>query len=84
MKERGVPAKTLWRELREASKDDLHFREGRILGSMCTEPLPIAQRAHSMFLEANLGNARYYKGPWRLERKTTCADAEPCPGSGPA
>src|SRR2546427_11426415 len=70
MQERGVRPKKLWRELREASEDDLHFRDGRILGSMCTEPLPIARRAHSMFLEANLGNPGYYKGTWRLERET--------------
>ncbi len=70
MQEHGAPSKSLWRELREASEDDLHFRDGRILGSMCTEPIPIARRAHAMFLEANLGNAGYYKGTWRLERET--------------
>ena len=70
MQERGVPTAKLWRELREASEDDLHFRDSKILGSMCTEPLPIARRAHSMFLEANLGNPGYYKGTWRLERET--------------
>src|SRR3989449_7535620 len=70
MQERGVRPKKLWRELREASEDDLHFRDGRILGSMCTEPLPIARRAHALFLESNLGNPGYYKGTWRLERET--------------
>ena len=70
MQDRGVPTKKLWRELLEASEDDLHFRDGRVLGSMCTEPLPIARRSHAMFLEANLGNPGYYKGTWRLERET--------------
>jgi glutamate/tyrosine decarboxylase-like PLP-dependent enzyme len=84
MQDRGVPTVKLWRELREASEADLHFRDGTILGSMCTGPLPIARRAHSTFLEANLGNPGYGKGTWRLERETTCADAGPCPGSGPA
>src|SRR2546426_9756320 len=70
MQDHGVPARKLLRELQEASEDDLHFRDGRILGSMCTEPLPIARRAHAMFLEANLGNPGYYKGTWRLERET--------------
>lgn len=37
---------------------------------MCTEPLPIARKAHAMFLETNLGNPGYYKGTWRLERET--------------
>ncbi|OGS51241.1 MAG: tyrosine decarboxylase MnfA [Euryarchaeota archaeon RBG_16_68_12] len=58
------------RELREASREDLHFRDSRILGSMCTEPLPIARRAHAAFLEANLGNPGYYPGTMRLERET--------------
>src|SRR2546428_146627 len=67
---RGAPLRTVLTELREASEDDLHFRDSRILGSMCTEPLPIARRAHAMFLEANLGNPGYYKGTWRVERET--------------
>src|SRR3989454_7445494 len=66
MQDHGVPARKLLRELQEASEDDLHFRDSRILGSMCTEPLPIARRAHAMFLEANLGNPGYYKGTWRV------------------
>src|SRR2546427_5338870 len=70
MQERGVRPKTLWRELQRARDDDLHFRDGKILGSRCPEPLPTARRAHAMFLEANLGNPGYYKGTWRLERGT--------------
>src|SRR3989449_1657076 len=70
MDARGAPPRKVTKELQEASADDLHFRDSRILGSMCTAPLPIAQRAHSMFLEANLGNPGYYKGTWRLERET--------------
>jgi tyrosine decarboxylase/aspartate 1-decarboxylase len=70
MHDRRVPTKRVWQELQEAYKDDLHFRDGTILGSMCTEPLPIARRAHGRFLEANLGNPGYYRGTWRLERET--------------
>jgi len=66
---RGVPEARVRRELRAAADDDLRFRDGRILGSMCTSPLPIARRAHATFLEANLGNPGYYKGTWRLERE---------------
>ena len=83
MDARGAPPHKVLAELQKAHNDDLRFRDGTILGSMCTEPLPVARRAHSMFLEANLGNPGYYKGTWRLERETICADAGPCPGSGP-
>jgi len=69
MDRRGAPRKAVLAELREARDDDLHFSDGRIFGSMCTDPLPIARRAHAMFLETNLGNPGYYKGTWRLERK---------------
>ena len=56
-------------QLHEARDEDLHFRDARIFGSMCTDPLPIARRAHAMFLETNLGNPGLYKGTWRLERE---------------
>jgi len=70
MDSKGAPLRKVLAELQRARDDDLHFRDGKILGSMCTEPLPIARRAHAMFLEANLGNPGYYKGTWRLERGT--------------
>ncbi len=69
MQVHGVAAKRIRRELREAREDDLRFRDARIFASMCTEPLPIAKRAHAAFLEANLGNPGLYKGTWRLERE---------------
>ncbi|HYS72194.1 MAG TPA: tyrosine decarboxylase MfnA [Thermoplasmata archaeon] len=70
MDERGTSTSKVVAELREAQDEDLHFRDARIFGSMCTEPLPISRRAHAMFLESNLGNPGYYKGTWRLERET--------------
>src|SRR3989475_5949299 len=70
MENEGVPRKRVLRELGRAQSQDLHYRDGRILGSMQSAPLPIARRAHAMFLEANLGNPGYYKGTWRLERET--------------
>jgi len=68
MQARGVPASRVWRQLREARDDDLRFRDARIFASMCTEPLPIAKRAHAAFLETNLGNPGLYEGTARLER----------------
>jgi tyrosine decarboxylase/aspartate 1-decarboxylase len=54
-------------ELKKAYSKDFHFNEGRILGSMCTEPLPIAKKAHEMFLESNMGNPGLYPGTLELE-----------------
>jgi len=67
---KGTSRTKVLAELHEARDEDLHFRDARIFGSMCTDPLPIARRAHAMFLETNLGNPGLYKGTWRLERET--------------
>jgi len=69
VKEKATPARTLLRELEGAWREDARFDAGRILGSMCTEPAPIAKRAHARFMEVNLGNPRYYPGTRRLERE---------------
>jgi tyrosine decarboxylase/aspartate 1-decarboxylase len=55
------------KELKKASAMDFHFNSGRILGSMCSEPLDIAKKAHTMFLEANMGNPGLYPGTGQLE-----------------
>jgi len=51
MDERGTTAKKVLADVRTAHDDDLHFRDGKILRSMCTDPLRIARRAYAMFLE---------------------------------
>ncbi|UCE74733.1 MAG: tyrosine decarboxylase MfnA [Methanomassiliicoccales archaeon] len=56
-------------ELKNASDKDHHFKDGRILGSMCTEPIEIARKAHTLFLEANLGNPGLYPGTVGLEKE---------------
>lgn len=65
--EKGSEYEILMKELSRANQRDHHFGEGRILGSMCTEPLDIAKNAHTLFLEANLGNPGLYPGTAKLE-----------------
>jgi tyrosine decarboxylase/aspartate 1-decarboxylase len=67
MNKKKEPYEKVIEELNKASAKDYHFANGRILGSMCTEPISIAQKAHSMFLEANLGNQGLYPGTADLE-----------------
>lgn len=69
MWEKGVANSVIMRELEDASSKDHHFCDGRILSSMCTEPLDVAREAHSMFIEANLGNAGLYPGTLELEKQ---------------
>jgi tyrosine decarboxylase/aspartate 1-decarboxylase len=51
-----------------ASKKDLDIPYSSILSSMCTPPHPIAVKAHSMFLETNLGDPGLFPGTASLER----------------
>lgn len=53
--------------LAEARARDTTFASGRILGSMCTEPHPVARRAYEAFLETNLGDPHLCPGTKSLE-----------------
>ncbi len=56
-------------ELRYFHKKDTLFSGGRILSSMCTKPLKIADKARKIFKETNLGDKRISKGAMEIERK---------------
>jgi tyrosine decarboxylase/aspartate 1-decarboxylase len=58
VEEAGRPAEAIRAELRRLRDRDMPFRSGRVLGSMCTAPHPIAVEAYTTFLETNLGD------PW--------------------
>ncbi len=69
MWEKGAANSIVMKELEEASARDHHFCDGRVISSMCTDPLDIAKEAHGMFIEANLGNAGLYPGTLELEKQ---------------
>jgi len=48
---------------------DFTFSSGRILGSMCTQPHPIAKKAYMKFLETNLGDPELFPGSKEIEAK---------------
>ena len=48
---------------------DMHYENGRILGSMYTKPPEIVLRAFFKFYQANLGNAGLYPGTVEMERE---------------
>ena len=62
------PARVMAR-LRAARQEDWDFSRGRIFGSMCTQPLPIAARAADLFVTSNLGNPGLCPGTSRLEEE---------------
>ena len=69
MEDDGMDFDEVIKHLVEARDADISFGSGRILGSMCTAPHPIAVRAHNLFMEANLGNPGLYPGTASLERE---------------
>ena len=57
------------KELNAFKKRDFSFSSGRILGSMCTQPHPIAKEAYLKFLETNLGDPELFPGTKEIESK---------------
>lgn len=66
---KGKKREEILERISQAKEEDLSFGSGKILGSMCTEPLEVSKRVHSMFLEANLGNPGLCRGTERLEKE---------------
>jgi len=56
-------------ELDKFREQDFTFASGRILGSMCTQPHPIAKKAYMKFLETNLGDPELFPGTKEIESK---------------
>jgi len=69
MWQKGQPREEVMAELSSALGRDHHFSGGRVISSMCTQPLDIAKDAHAMFIESNLGNAGLYPGTLSLEKQ---------------
>lgn len=57
------------RELQKYQERDFTFSSGHILGSMCTQPHPIAKEAYIRFLETNLGDPELFQGTREIEHR---------------
>ena len=57
------------KQLKNYKDKDFTFSSGHILGSMCTQPHPIAKKAYLEFLETNLGDPELFPGTKNLESK---------------
>jgi len=56
-------------ELEELHALDQDYRDGRILGSMCTEAHPFAKEVYCKFLDTNLGDPGLFKGTKQIENE---------------
>ena len=59
----------IFKELNKYRNLDFTFASGQILGSMCTQPHPIAKEAYFKFLETNLGDPELFPGTKTIENK---------------
>ena len=55
--------------LQKYYRKDMHYEDGRILGSMYTQPPKIALKVFFKFYQANLGNPGLYRGTAEMERE---------------
>jgi len=65
----GLSKKKVMAELKRIQKQDQRYEDGKILSSMCTKPLPMAEKAYRLFLSSNLGDSGLFPGSARLEKE---------------
>jgi len=70
MQVKGLPERTLLKELRTRLEGDFTYNSGRIVGSMCTSPLSLARRVYSRFLDKNLGDLGLFPAVAEIEKET--------------
>jgi len=61
--------KNILNKLKIYRKQDFSYKSGKILGSMCTQPHPIAKKAYMNFMETNLGDPALFPGSKKIEEK---------------
>jgi tyrosine decarboxylase/aspartate 1-decarboxylase len=59
----------IFKELESYKQRDFFFSSGHVLGSMCTQPHPIAREAYIQFLETNLGDPELCPGTKEIESR---------------
>jgi tyrosine decarboxylase / aspartate 1-decarboxylase len=82
LREKGLSRGEVLAKLKQATAKDLKYRDGRILGSMCTTPHPMARRAQRLFSYSNLGDPGLFPGSVTLEREAVASLAELLHGKG--
>ncbi|ALV62090.1 L-tyrosine decarboxylase [Thermococcus sp. 2319x1] len=65
----GISEEEVFAELEKRLKVDLTFNSGKILGSMCTYPHPLAQKIIQKYIDRNLGDPGLHKGSKEIEEE---------------
>jgi tyrosine decarboxylase/aspartate 1-decarboxylase len=69
MQVEGLPERTLLKELESRLKGDFTYSSGRIIGSMCTSPHPLARKVYARFLDKNLGDSGLFPAAAEIEKE---------------
>jgi len=67
MDDKGISKNEVFETLRNFKEQDMTYRSGKILGSMCTCPHEVGVKAYCMFLESNLGDPGLFQGTKTME-----------------
>ncbi|MDI6723046.1 MAG: tyrosine decarboxylase MfnA [Methanobacterium sp.] len=69
MDRKGITKQEISERLKEFKREDMTYKSGRILGSMCTCPHEVGVEAYYMFLESNLGDSGLFEGTKQMEKE---------------
>jgi tyrosine decarboxylase/aspartate 1-decarboxylase len=70
VKNEGLPQSSVLEELESRLSRDFTYSSGRIIGSMCTYPHPLARKVYTRFLDRNLGDSGLSAALVELEKET--------------
>jgi tyrosine decarboxylase/aspartate 1-decarboxylase len=70
MQKNGLPQKKILKELELRLAKDYAYESGRIIGSMCNNPHPLARKVYATYLEKNIGDVGLFPAVAELEGET--------------
>lgn len=70
MLSKGLPQKLILEELKSKLQGDFTYNSGKIIGSMCTSPHPLARKVYAQFVDKNIGDPGLFPGVAELEKET--------------
>lgn len=66
---KGLPQKLILKELKSKLQGDFTYNSGKIIGSMCTNPHPLAKKVYTHYIDRNIGDPGLFPGVVELERE---------------
>jgi tyrosine decarboxylase/aspartate 1-decarboxylase len=67
LQNQGLPQKRILKELEQRLAKDFTYESGMIIGSMCSNPHPLARKVFAWYLEKNLGDVGLFPAVAELE-----------------